>query len=76
VINLAPFQVELLVNHDIIRTEITMDEYMRCLIEIRHPIALYEAELSSASFGISTPIFVTFGSLYLAINSCSDVVFC
>jgi hypothetical protein len=71
-----PCQVELLVNHDIIRFEITMDEYMRRLIEIRHPIAFYEAELSSASFGIPTPIFVTFGSLYLAIYSCSDVVFC
>jgi hypothetical protein len=53
-----------------------MDEYMRRLIEIRHPIAFYEAELSSASFGIPTPIFVTFGSLYLAIDSCPDVVFC
>jgi hypothetical protein len=52
-----------------------MDEYIRRLIEIRHLIAFYEAKLSLASFGIPTLIFVTFGSLYLAIDSCPDVVF-
>jgi hypothetical protein len=53
-----------------------MDEYVRRPVEIRHAIAFYQAELSSTSFGVPTPIFVTFGSLYLAIDSCSDVVFC
>jgi hypothetical protein len=72
----VPLYVGLLINNDVSRTEIAMDEYVRCIVEIRDPVAFYQAELSAASFGVPTPIFVTCGSLYLAINSCSDIVYC
>jgi hypothetical protein len=74
-IDVRPLQVKPIVDNNVSRAEVTIDKYMRRIVEIRVPIFVYQSELSSATLSASPPIFVAFSSLYLAVYSRYNIIF-